>query len=129
MILRLLKNVGDFGIITDWKKVLHDYIDVSIGEEGDLYIGDRHQKTVDGVVRLNEHYFQQGKNNVRFISTEGVVYDCGIIERSGRFIEVTNSLDKLVVNLALSFNEQAEEIASLKSQLDDIESRRSIKII
>ena len=129
MKIALLKHVGQVGVILDWQKLLPDGLKIDIGEDGILTIGERSKQTEDGSVIFYEYEFVLGNKKVEFVAKDGTIYHCGTINRSGRFIEVKNDLDRLVVELALAYEKQAGEIESLRAEISEKDKQRAIKII
>jgi hypothetical protein len=129
MKLNLLKNVGDLGVITEWKTFVDARLEILCPEEGTMSLGQRVYKVYNGRVSLPEWELMQGSNKINFIAADGRVYRCGEIKRSGRFISVVNNLDGMVVDLALAYERQSALIEELVSRLDDLENNHGIKIV
>ena len=129
MKIEILDKVGSFGVILEDKRFVTDHIDIDIGHDGVLMIGQRSSKTQNGCVRLPEYELTQGPNKVNFISSDGKSYFCGVIHRNGRFMSVENALDGLVVKLAVAYNDQAHELCRLKEEINTIKTKYGIDII
>lgn len=129
MQLNLLKGIGTIGIITDWKKVIHDHISVEIGEEGELTIGRHTYRTDNGRAVVPEWAIPPGNSKILFVGANGDTYNCGVISRNGRFINVTNGIDELSVALALAYEAQSERIGRLEGRLEELEKGSTIKIV
>lgn len=129
MKITLLKNVGDVGVITEWKKLLPDRLKIDVGEDGALTIGSKTKRTANGSVSFYEFELTLGSQRVEFKTDDGRVFQCGVIARNGRFIQVTNELDELVTRLALAYERQEREIESLRAEISKKEKERSIKIV
>lgn len=125
----LLKNIGKHGVILDWKKLLRDTVEFDIEESGVLTVGARLHRAVNGHIVFPEYDILLGTNKVTFTASDGTVYECGKISRSGRFIEVVNPVDELTVNIALAYERQAGEISELRARLEEIQTERGIKIV
>ena len=129
MRLNLLKNVGDLGVITEWKTFVDARLEILCPEEGTMSLGQRVYKVYKGRVSLPEWELMQGKNKINFIAADGRVYRCGEIKRSGRFISITNNIDEMTVDIAFAYERQAELIEKLQSRLDELENNHGIKIV
>ena len=129
MKLKLLKSLGRTGVFLDWKRFLADRVNVEIGEEGVLTVGPREYKTVNGCVTVPEYLIMQGNSKVLFISADGVTYDCGMISRSGRFINVINNIDSITVSLVLAYEAEGQRLALLEARLEELEKGSTIKIV
>ena len=130
MKITLLDNVGGIGIITDYKKVIStDKITFECDFDGTLMVGQRANKVQDGRTSFPEYELMQGPNQIFFVKNGKEQFDCGKINRSGRFINIEYNINKIIVDIATAYNRQAKEIEALKRQLDEIESGRSIKIV
>jgi hypothetical protein len=134
MKLNLLKNVGDVGVITKWKPVVDERIEILCPEDGAISVeqkmlGQKIYKVYNGRVSFPEWGLTQGNNIITFISTDGRVYRCGEIKRSGRFISITNNIDEMTVDIAFAYERQAELIEKLQSRLDELENNHGIKIV
>lgn len=128
MKITLLKDIGNVGVITSWKNLISDYVEFDVGEDGTLFIGAKSFK-VEGSVKIIEYEIKPGPNKVMFVDKPGNSYSCGTINRNGRFVNVTNNLDKVVAELALGHVAQCEKIKQLENELSNLKKQYGISII
>lgn len=139
MKLNLLHSVGDIGIITDYNSLVRDKIEIEVGCDGILCVSNTDtlscatkQKTYNsksGKVVIEDFDLPQGTNRVVFTRSDGAKYNCGQIQRNGRFIQIVNPLDKLTVALALAYNEQGEKLTRVEEELKTIKQQYGICIM
>lgn len=129
MKLVLLKNIGEYGMLLEYNRVLQDFNNIEIPEEGSLIVGKRSYTVQYGRVVLPIYEIMEGPNKVIFTSQEGVNYFCGVIHRSNRFLNISNPVEALVVNLALTIERQGQEIKRLDEEIDTIKEQYGISII
>ena len=128
MKITLLKDLGSIGVITGWKNLLSDYVEFDVGEDGTLFIGAK-SFAVESSARIIEYEIKPGPNKVMFMDKQGNSYACGTINRNGRFVSVTNNLDKVVTELALGHVAQCEKIKQLEDELSILKKQYGISII
>ena len=133
MKIEILETVGAFGISildknADGKAFLRDKLEIEIGRDGILILGDRSYKVEDGRASIPEYFIPQGPNKVIFSDSTGN-YNCGKIYRNGRFISAEGILEPITVQLALAYNKQGEEIKRLRSELNELREKYGISII
>ncbi len=139
MKLNLLDAVGSIGIITECKPLIRDKMTFEIGCEGVLSLSSTDSvscvarqkafKTNSGSIVIDDYEIPQGTSRVEFLSEDGQRYECGQIQRNGRFIQVNNPLDKLSVALALAYNEQNKRLNEIEKALKTIISQYGISIM
>ena len=138
MKINILKPLGNVGIISLNKEFISDsYITITIeGEaEGTLSVispiksfGTRVYAVHNGTCKISEYEISLGTSKIVFSNDDGD-YDCGEIIRNGRFLEVNNHADKLIISCAIGLAAQAEEIGKLKEENRLIKEQYGIKII
>ena len=138
MNITILKALGKVGIISLNKKIISDsYLTITIeGEaEGTLSVispiksfGTRVYAVHNGTCKISEYEISLGTSKIVFSNDDGD-YDCGEIIRNGRFLEVNNHADKLIISCASRLTAQAEEINDLKKEINIIKKTNGIKII
>ena len=57
------------------------------------------------------------------------MFDCGKLNRNGRFFNVITVMDRLVINCALLISEQQNQIDALKNELDVLKKQYGISIV
>lgn len=129
MRLQLLKSLGNYGVLLDWKNFLPDAVDIQVDIEGALTIGNKTYPVVNGKVHLLEYQIISGPNRVSFVDKDGVVYECGCIHKSTRFINIVNPVDKLAVENALATEKLARRVEELEKAVKTIKEQYGITII
>jgi hypothetical protein len=120
------------GIVTEWKRYIEgDNFVFYIGQDGELRIGQRAYKTIDGYAYVPQYHVLLGESHkIAFVNNQSVAYDCGIIKRTGsRMIEIQNNLDTCVVSLCAAFDQLHKDYASLVKKVKQIEEKTGITII
>lgn len=125
----ILKHIGNIGVIVDWKPFLRDRLEIEIGEEGTLIVGERTYRVEDGSAIVEEYNLKQGGNKVYFRDNDRTLYECGELKRNGRFIEAVNQIDEVVAKLAIGYEQLAVEVAELREEIAEKERERAIKVI
>lgn len=133
MKIEILEAVGAFGISildknADGKAFLRDNLEIEVGREGVLVLGERSYKVEDGQVSIPEYFIPQGPNKVIFSDGTGN-YNCGKVYRNGRFISAESIVEPITVQLALAYNRQGEEIKQLRAELNELRGKYGISII
>ncbi len=139
MKLNLLDAVGSIGVITECEPLVRDKIEIEVGYEGVLCVSStdivscmskqKAYKTNSGKVVINDYDMPQGTSRIEFSKHGGKKYDCGQIQRNGRFIQVVNPLDKLTVALALAYNEQGDKLKKLEEEIKTTKKQYGISIM
>ena len=132
MKIRILKELGDVGVITDCKPTISSadiYVLLIGASGGTLTVGERNYSVkASGEVIFPEWELTLGEKKVTY--TDGVrVYDCGKLIRNGRFLKVENLTDKLIIDCAVSLAAQREEIKGLRDELDVLKTQYGISIV
>lgn len=133
MKIAILENIGAFGILlldksTDGKAFVRDKIDIDVGREGTLIVGERSYSTEDGHISIPEYLIAQGPNKLIFCDKTGN-YNCGKVHRNGRFITAESIVEPITVQLALAYERQGEEIKQLRAELSELREKYGINIM
>ena len=134
MTIKLLKSLGNAGVIVEVEKVIHDTVEVKCDEDGTLIltssgIGERTFKVKSGKVRLYDWEIPQGPSKVRFVSADGINYTLGILSKNNRFLSVQNPVDDLVVKLALGLEKERERNDKYAERLRVLEKEFGINVL
>ena len=128
----ILKQLGDVGVITDCKAFISDpNIEMVIvgASGGTLTIGARsYAVKPTGEVLIPEYEIVLGESKVTYNDGERL-YDCGKLNRNGRFFSVINVMDKLVITCALLIADQQKQIDALNNELDVLKKQYGISIV
>ena len=120
------------GIVTEWKKYIDgDSLNFSIERDGELCIGQRTYKTVDGYAYVPQYHVLLGESHkITFTDEQGVLYNCGTIKRTGsRIIEIQNNLDTCIVSLCAAFDQLHKDYTKLEKNVKLLEEKIGISII
>ena len=131
MKFKILKSVGRYGVVVGSKSfVIGDHIDIELdgAEEGVLAVNKRACSVVNGKARIPECFIVNGDNSVVFTDESGT-YDCGGINKSGRFITVSGATDELVAAYAATIENQGARIEALEEAVKTIKKQYGISII
>ena len=134
MVIKLLKSLGNTGVIVEVEKVIHDTVEVKCDENGALIIstagmGERSFKIKGGKMRLYDWEIPQGPSKVKFVDTAGVCYTLGTLVKNNRFLSVQNPTDDLVVKLALGLEEERERNDKNAERIRALEKEFGINVL
>lgn len=128
----LFDNIGDIGIVTDWKPlILDEYLKFEIGREGTLKIAEKAYETVGGTAYVPQYALNLGGvGKITFVDRDAKSFSCGTIKRTGsRMISISNPIDPCIVACCQKICEQDHEIKVLKETVDLIKKQYGITII
>jgi hypothetical protein len=131
MKIKLLKNVGRYGVVLGQKTFItggHVCIEMDGGESGTLAINERPFNVVDTKVCIPEYLIMPGPNKVTFTDGSGT-YNCGTINKNGRFITASCPPDELIIACADALEQQAQRTDKLEKRLSALEKQYGITII
>lgn len=131
MKFKILKSVGRYGVVVGSKSfVIDDHIDVELdgADKGVLAINKRACSVANGKTCIPECFIVNGYNSIVFTDASGD-YDCGGINKSGRFINVSGATDELVAACAATIEKQGARIEALEEAVKTIKKQYGISII
>lgn len=111
MEVKLLKSLGNTGVIVELEKILRDTVEINCDVDGVLTLstvgsGERSFKVKGGKARVYDWEIPQGPSKVKFVDVSGDCYTLGTLIKNNRFLSVQNPVDDLVVKLALGLEEE-----------------------
>lgn len=111
MEVKLLKSLGNTGVIVELEKILRETVDINCDVDGVLTLstvglGERSFKVKGGKARVYDWEIPQGPSKVKFVDVSGDCYTLGTLIKNNRFLSVQNPVDDLVVKLALGLEEE-----------------------
>ena len=132
MKIRILRELGDVGVITDCKPTISSadiYVLIIGASGGTLTVGERsYPVKPSGEVIFPEWELTLGEKKVTYTDGDRI-YDCGKLTKNGRFLKVENLTDKLIIDCAVSLAAQREEIKGLRDELDVLKKQYGINIV
>ena len=131
MKIKLLKNVGRYGVVMGQKPFIpgaHLCIEIEGSESGELAVNERPFNVVDSKACIPEYLIMPGPNKLTFTDKDGT-YNCGGLNKSGRFISVSSVPNDLVLACADALEEQARRADKLEARLEVLEKQYGITII
>ena len=136
--LNLLESAGRHGVFTDHTPILKDELKICAPCEGTILLhnvapsGSALQKgfpTKDKVVSIGDFEILQGITRVEFVRDDGVIFDCGELQRNGRFVHVKSKADELIVDLFADHVSLVDKVKAMEAEITEIKTRYGITII
>ena len=138
MKLNLLESAGAHGVFTEHTPILKDELKIYVECEGTVILhnvtpsGSALQKcftSISGVVSISDFEILQGITRVEFVRGDGVIFDCGELQRSGRFVHIKSKADELIVDLFADHIALVDKVKRMETEITEIKTRYGISII
>ena len=127
----LFDNIGNFGIVIGWKRLItDDYFVFEVDREGELRIGEKTYKINNGQARVPQFHLVFGEQrNINFVDKQGKVYTCGTMSRTGtKLININNEIEICLIACIEKLDEQEKEIKQLRREISKIKNEYGVSL-